>query len=140
VRSAPFPFCATLREGIYREGTSYHYLPLSREVEADPTVVAAIERVLQAHDVDYLLSKIWTTDAFYWEMPGKVRRRREEGCLVVEMEAAAFFAVAHFHSVRFGQVLYGDDVGGAEWDARDWNTHSVRETLFGLAAKACLSL
>jgi len=31
-------------------------------------------------------------------------------------------------------------VGGAEWDARDWNTHSVRETLFWLAAEACLSL
>ncbi len=61
--------------------------------------------------------------------------------LVVEMEAAAFFAVAHFRGVRFGQVLYGgDNVGGAEWDARDWNTHSVRETLFWLAAEACLSL
>jgi len=123
------------------EGTSYHYLPPSREVEADPTVVAAIERVLRAHDVDYLPAKTWTTDAFYRETPGKVRRRREEGCLVVEMEAAAFFAVARFRGVRFGQLLYGgDDVGGAEWDARSWNTHSVRETLFWLAAEACLSL
>jgi uridine phosphorylase len=124
------------------EGTSYHYLPPSREVSADPQAVAAIERVLQARRYPYLTCKTWTTDAFYRETPGRIRARRAEGCLSVEMEAAAFFAVAQFRGVPLGQVLYGgDDVSGDDWDPRGWNLRtSVRARVFWLAAEACLAL
>ena len=124
------------------EGTSYHYLPPSREVLADPQAVAAIEAVLQKHQVPYLLSKAWTTDAFYRETLDKVQRRKAEGCLAVEMEAAAFFAVAQFRGVQFAQLLYGgDDVSSPEWDHRGWQDRSaIREHIFWLAAEACLKL
>lgn len=126
---------------IRDEGTSYHYLPPAREVAASPAAVAAIEATLAAHNVAYVLGKTWTTDAIYRETPGKVRRRRAEGCLTVEMEAAAFFAVARYRDVPFGQMLYGgDDVAAEQWDARGWTTHDVREKLFWLAAEACLKL
>lgn len=124
------------------EGTSYHYLPPSREVGASPAAVAALEAVLRRHEREYLLAKTWTTDAFYRETPGKIRRRRDEGCLTVEMEAAAFFAVAQFRSVTFGQLLYGgDDLGSDTWDGRSWTRQAdVRENVFWLAAEACLML
>jgi len=124
------------------EGTSYHYLAPSREVSASPEGVAAIEQVLQIHRVPYLLGKTWTTDAFYRETPARIRLRRAEGCLTVEMEAAALFAVAHFRGVVLAQVLYGgDDVSGDAWDSRHWDARaSVRERLFWLAAEACLAL
>lgn len=124
------------------DGTSYHYLPPSREVSADSLAVAAIEQALTEHQVEYLLCKTWTTDAIYRETPEKIKRRRAEGCLTVEMESAAFFAIAAFRDVRFGQILYGgDDVGSEEWSSREWNSHaSVREKLFWLAADACLLL
>ena len=123
------------------EGTSYHYLPPSREVEADPRGIVAIETVLRRHDVDYLVGKTWTTDAVYRETRERVQRRRSEGCLTVEMETAAFFAVAKFRGVPVGQILYGgDDLGGTEWDHRDWVTSSNREKVFWLAAEACLEL
>jgi uridine phosphorylase len=124
------------------EGVSYHYLPPAREVHPFPEAVAAIERVLERHKLSYVVGKTWTTDAFYRETPDKVRLRREEGCLTVEMEAAAFFAVARFRNVRLAQMLYGgDDLGGEAWDHRDWvNRGSVREKLFWLAAEACLEL
>ncbi len=124
------------------EGTSYHYLPGGREVAASPAGVSAIEATLSAHNVEYVLTKTWTTDAIYRETPGKVRRRKEEGCLAVEMEAAAFFAVAQFRGVPFAQILYGgDDVGAEEWDSRQWDGHAdVREKLFWLAAEACLRM
>jgi len=124
------------------EGTSYHYLPPAREVEASAEAVAAIERVLKEHGCDYIVSKTWTTDAFYRETPARVRRRRSEGCLTVEMEAAALFAVAQFRGVAFGQMLYGgDDVSGAEWDHRGWQDRgSTRARLLRLAARACLAL
>ena len=124
------------------EGTSYHYAPPSREIEASPQAVAAIEQTLLEHRVPYVKGKTWTTDGFYRETPGKVAQRRAEGCLTVEMEAAAFFAVARFRGVAFGQMLYGgDDVSGDVWDHRDWlSRSSVREQLFWLAAEASLRI
>jgi uridine phosphorylase len=124
------------------EGTSYHYLPPAREVSPTPAAVEAIEAALGAAGVDYLTGKTWTTDAIYRETPGKIARRRDEGCLTVEMEAAAFFAVAQFRGVQFGQILYGgDDVSGQEWDSRHWQKRtSTREKLFWLAAEAALRL
>ncbi|MEO8288361.1 MAG: nucleoside phosphorylase [Chloroflexota bacterium] len=124
------------------DGTSYHYLPPSREVAASPQAVAAIEATLTKHNVDYIVAKTWTTDAIYRETSDKIRLRKQEGCVAVEMEAAAFFAVAQFRGVQMGQLLYGgDDVGGSAWDGRHWQKRSsVREKLFWLAAEACLAL
>lgn len=124
------------------EGTSYHYLPPGREVAASAVAVAAIERVLQQDHVDYVVGKTWTTDAFYRETPARIQRRRAEGCLTVEMEAAALFAVAQFRNVIAGQLLYcGDDVSSDRWDSRHWQSRTpVREKVFWLAAEACLEI
>jgi uridine phosphorylase len=124
------------------EGTSYHYLPPSREVAASAEGTAAIERALRARNVPYVLGKTWTTDAIFRETAGKVQARKAEGCLTVEMEAAAFFAAAQFRGVIFAQMLYGgDDVSGEVWDHRDYMSRlTVREKLFWLAAEACLLL
>jgi uridine phosphorylase len=127
---------------IRDEGTSYHYLPPGREVQANPAAIEAIEATLTEHKVPYLKTKTWTTDAFYRETAGRIQQRKADGCLTVEMEAAAFFAVARFRSVSLGQILYGgDDVGSEQWDSRDWETHTpLREKLFWLAVEACLRL
>jgi uridine phosphorylase len=124
------------------EGTSFHYQPSGRELQADPRGVAALEAVLKAQGLPYLVGKTWTTDAPYRETRDKVDLRRSEGCLTVEMEASALMAVAQFRNVVLGQVLYGgDDLSGEEWDHRDWRSRAdVRENLFWLAAEACLSL
>lgn len=124
------------------EGTSYHYLPPSREVEASQSAIEAIQTTLDRHAVPYLLGKTWTTDGIYRETHARMARRRAEGCLTVEMEAAAFFAVAQFRGTVFGQLLYGgDDLTGEVWDGREWQKDaSTREKLFWLAAEACLLL
>ncbi len=128
---------------IRDEGTSYHYLPPSREVQPHPKATDAIEKVLKENQIPYILGKTWTTDAPYRETFNKVKLRREENCIAVEMEAAAFFAVAKFRGVILGQILYGgDDVSGlGEWDPRDWyRRFDIRERLFWLSAQACLEL
>ncbi len=124
------------------EGTSYHYLPPGREVSASPEGVAAIEQALKADGIDYIVGKTWTTDGIYRETPDKVKLRKEEGCVTVEMEAAAFFAVAQFRGVTFAQILYGgDNLDSDKWDSRHWDKQaSIREKLFWLAAEACLKL
>ena len=124
------------------EGTSYHYLPPAREVAADPEAIAVLEQVLQELQCPYVTGKTWTTDALYRETPDKIRLRRSEGCITVEMETATFFAVAQFRGVKFAQLLYGgDDLSGEQWDSRNWTRQEqVRERLFWLAAEACLRL
>ena len=127
---------------IRDEGTSYHYIKPAREISADPNVVKSIELVLDKHDINYSLVKTWTTDAFYRETVDIVNLRKDEGAFCVEMETAAFLAVAKFRNVKFGQILYGgDDLSGEYWDNRDWqNRHSIREKLVELSAEICLEL
>ena len=124
------------------EGISYHYLPPSREVTANELGVASLVNTLNNRSIPYKVGKTWTTDAPYRETRGKIEKRKEEGCLVVEMEAAGMMAVAQFRSVILGQVLYGgDDLSGDEWDNRDWQSQAnIRENLFWLSADACLTL
>jgi uridine phosphorylase len=124
------------------EGTSYHYLPPSRKVVADEDSVVALIRVLERREVPYLRGTTWTTDACYRETRAAVERHRAEGCLTVEMEAAAFMAVAQFRGVAFAQMLYaGDDLSGVSWDDRSWlSRSSVREQLVWLSAEAALEL
>ncbi|MBV7330834.1 nucleoside phosphorylase [Chloroflexi bacterium TSY] len=124
------------------EGTSYHYLPPAREVEPTSTALTAIEDVLKKRNVEYLLTKTWSTDGFFREAKGKAALRKSEGCLAVEMEAAAMFAVARFRGVELGQLLYsGDSVDPELWEDRDWMSNwTVREMLVALAAEACLAL
>lgn len=124
------------------EGTSYHYLPPSREVAPSAAAVRAIRAALEAHHVPYVTGKTWTTDAIYRETPAKIAQRKAEGCITVEMEMAAFCAVAQFRGVAFGQLLYGgDDVSGDEWDGRQWDgQHSTRERLFWLGVEAAINL
>ena len=127
---------------IRDEGVSYHYLPPSRTVAVDPQALQAIETHLQQQHVPYTKVLTWTTDAFYRETAGKVARRVEEGAATVEMECAAFFAVAQFRGVPCGQILYaGDDLSGSSWQHRDWHTKTdVRRSVFALTVQACLAM
>ncbi|MEM7116023.1 MAG: nucleoside phosphorylase [Chloroflexota bacterium] len=124
------------------EGVSYHYLSPAREVIANQVAAAALATKLKQQGVPHRVGKTWTTAAPYRETPAKIAKRREEGCLTVEMEAASMMAVAEFRDVVFGQVLYcGDDLSGEKWDNRGWQSRAeIREQLFWLCADVCLGL
>jgi len=124
------------------EGTSYHYVRPSREIECNPIALEIIEKHLLALNIPYIKAKTWTTDAFYRETRDKIAIRTSEGCVTVEMEAAAFFAVARFRNVVLGQILYGgDDLSGSVWDGRQWNSRKqIRENLVDLSLEICLLL
>jgi uridine phosphorylase len=126
------------------EGTSYHYVKPARDISTDPLVVKTIEGVLRRHGVTYRVGKTWTTDAFYRETPGRIAKRKAEGCLTVEMECAALLAVAQFRGVAFGQLLAtSDDVSGDTWDSRPGGAVerlSFADKLFWFAVDACMAL
>jgi uridine phosphorylase len=124
------------------EGTSYHYVEAGRTVAPSPAAVQVIEDVLTERGIAHLTGATWTTDAVYRETADKIASRKTEGCLTVEMEAAALFAVAAFRRVALGQILYGgDDVSGLTQDRREaFDRTAIRELLIHLAAEACARL
>ena len=127
---------------IRDEGTSFHYVAPSREIAADEAALVAIKSVLSERNIPFTLGKTWTTDAFYRETPSRIARRKAEGCLTVEMEASALFALAQFRGIAFGQILVcGDDVSGERWDARDTHPQATgMGAVFEVAAEACMRL
>ncbi len=142
-REIQFGKIVVCTNALREEGTSYHYLPPGLAVESDRAATRILVDHLDGTGIAHIQGRTWSTDAFYRETPTKVARRREQGCLTVEMEAAALFAVAQFRGVRLAQMLYGgDDVSGAEWDPRRWSDrrHGIRAELITIALSACRDL
>jgi uridine phosphorylase len=127
---------------IRDEGVSYHYLAPAREVECNPEVVRKIEEDFNKHNIEYIKAKTWTTDSFYRETEKKIKLRTSEGCVTVEMEAAAFFAVAKFRNVKLAQILYGgDDLSDVSWNNRKWHDRAeIRRNLVEISIRVCFSL
>lgn len=132
----------TVTSAIRDEGTSYHYLPPGRDVTADATVAEILSEVAIRRGVPHLRGRTWTTDAMFRETATRVARRRVEGCLAVEMEAAALLSVAIFRRIDFGQYLYAhDDLTGKTWRECDWEkAQETRSLLLDLAAEAALAV
>lgn len=144
--------CGALEEGtegdffiptaaLRQEGTSYHYLPPSREVELSRQAVDAIERTLKSQKLPYRKCKTWTTDGFYRETKEMVSYRKSEGYSVVEMECASMAACAKMRNVIFGQLLFtADSLANIEkHDCRNWG-NSFFNIAMELAFKAALEL
>ena len=101
-----------------------------------------IESTLSEKNIPFLKAKTWTTDAFYRETPLKIAQRKSEGCVTVEMETAAYIAVAQYNNVEFGQILCaGDSLAGEEWDSRCYNKRSdIREFSLRVTLDTCIKM
>jgi uridine phosphorylase len=101
---------------IRDEGTSHHYLPPQREIDADPAVAAALLQALAAQGTTARAGRVWSTDAPYRETGEEVRMHQADGVLGVDMELAALLAVARVRGVRAAGVLVaGDSLAGGTW-------------------------
>lgn len=104
---------------IRDEGTSYHYLPSSDEVELDKQCVEVIENVIKNNKLHYTKGKTWTTDAIFRETRDKVNKRKLQGAITVEMECSAMTVVSKFRGVNFAQLFYAaDNLSQEEYDQR----------------------
>lgn len=125
------------------EGTSYHYLPPSDEIEMNPEIVEKIEKTLSAHGASYVKGKIWTTDAPYRETKGKAEERRRQGCIAVDMECSALAAFARLRGVKYGQFVYAADNLDAEvWQRRGLTVRPISQKaeIFELALECAVRL
>ena len=131
------PTCA-----VRDEGTSYHYLPAEDEIAMDEDVIQIIRRVLEQRNIKYISGKIWTTDAPYRETREKMKRRREAGCIAVDMECSALAAFSRMRGIRYGQFVYAaDNLDADEWQQRGLTVRpaSQKAEIFQIALEcACL--
>ena len=123
------------------EGTSYHYAPPSDEIELDKNLVNKLCKFFDSKNVKYEYGKTWTTDAFYRETRNKVEKRKEAGCICVEMECAGMTAFAKFRGINFVTFFYtGDSLAGEEWN-EGILSHTVlrgKDTLIPLSLEAAI--
>ena len=122
--------CAIIIPGsaVRDEGTSYHYAPASDEIEVNQKYMSIFTGMLDELHVKYIVGKTWSTDAFYRETPEKVKRRKQQGCICVDMECSADAAVARFREKDLVQFFYAaDNLDSEKWDVRSLSNHSKLE-------------
>lgn len=122
-------------EALRDEGTSYHYLAPELPALPSQLMLNHVRDYLRQHDIVHREVKTWTTDAVYRETRPRMEQRLRQGCQAVDMEAAAFFAVAQFRGVDLAQIFYAsDDLSGVQWDSRDFlSRDDARERLLRIA-------
>lgn len=104
---------------IRDEGTSYHYMKSSTEVEVNAKYKKVFEEILKKNNISSVEGKVWTIDAPYRETRKKVLKRKEQGCVCVDMECSAMSAVAKFRDKDFFQFFYAaDNLDSVKWDKR----------------------
>ena len=122
------------------EGTSYHYVPASEEIPIPRAAQLAV--ILGELGIPHVLGKTWTTDAFYRETEGNLRRRIEQGCVCVEMECSALQAVCDFRDLALYPFLYSADSLHGTWARRILGSleKDSRLRYFALAREIALHL
>ena len=66
---------------------------------------------------NYVTGRTWTTYAFYRETMEEIERRRNEGCVAVEMEFSACQAVCDYEGIDLYAFLYrADNVDSDTWE------------------------
>jgi uridine phosphorylase len=90
----PQPCMVLIDRALRGEGTSHAYLSPSSMVGADPDLIERVERAMQDDHVTAIRGTTWTTDAPYRETATSLAVAKDQGAVVVEMEAAALYAFA----------------------------------------------
>lgn len=139
------PHFVLIRRALRDEGTSHHYLPPTAFAEAPRP--GLLDRVAARLRTDWpglivLEGATWTTDAPFRETEAAIAAARAEGCLAVEMEAAALYAfgaACRRPVVCFAHVTnaMGRDEGDFEKGEDDGATDALR--VLGSAARAFLA-
>lgn len=126
-------------ESCRDEGLSYHYAPGAAYMEMKNSGVVA--QYLRSCGVPFAAGRNWTTDAIYRETENNIARRKAEGCISVEMEAAGLQAVADYLGVELYTFFFGGDILGESWDMGDLGgerekvrQHGLLDLALGLAA------
>ncbi len=105
-----------INQAIRDEGTSHHYLPSGKYVQADEDLVQRLSRAIHEHGAACSVGTTWTTDAPYRETREEVQQYQAEGVKTVEMEAAGLFTVGKVRGIPAAAVVVVmDSLASYEW-------------------------
>lgn len=122
------------------EGTSHHYVPSSMWAWPSADLTKAVETALRCRGAQPHVGGAWTIDALYRETAAEARRYRSLGVAVVEMEAAALFAVAAYRGAQAAAVFtVSDSLADLVWRP-EFHREEVGEGLESMFAAACEAL
>jgi uridine phosphorylase len=118
---------------VREEGTSYHYIPESDEIEQDKASLEVLKNEIQKHGLGFIAGKTWTTDAFFRETKSKVEEMKTRGCICVDMECSALIAICKFRNVRFAQFMISFDNLEADHKHRDAYGSLMNDAILDIA-------
>ena len=130
----PIGSTVIVSDAVREEGTSYHYVPASKQVRADPEIATLLEQCALASGLEPAVGSAWTTDAPFRETIGAVSRHRNNGVKVVEMEASAIFAVSHVRGVQSGLLVAVSDELFDSWRPGFQNDDYLNSLIQGVDA------
>jgi len=109
-----------VERAIRDEGTSYHYLPPAKYVEADAELADQLTEAIHARAGTCSRGTTWTTDAPYRETADEIRKYQSEGVKTVEMESAGLFTVGQVRKIPTVSVVVGmDSLAEFRWQVPD---------------------
>jgi len=105
-------------KAIRDEGTSYHYLPPAKYIEADVQLADQLMDAINDRGGNCTCGTTWTTDAPYRETVDEIRQYQSEGVKTVEMESAGLFTVGQVRAISTVSVVIGmDSLSEFRWRA-----------------------
>jgi len=110
-------------EAYRDEGTSYHYAEAGDYIEVK--TADKLSDIMTELKLPHVKGRTWTTDAFFRETRNNMQKRKDEGCLSVEMECASIMAAGQFRGVEVYQFIYAaDNLDATEWEMRSLGSDS----------------
>lgn len=101
---------------IRDDGTSHHYLPPEKFIDASAPLVEKIAGAIRARGKEPTLGATWTTDAPYRETLDEVKQYQSEGVKVVEMESAGLFTIGQVRGLQTASIVIGmDSLAAYRW-------------------------
>ncbi|MCR5462346.1 MAG: nucleoside phosphorylase [bacterium] len=99
------------------EGTSYHYAKANDFIDIKNNNV--IESVCINNNIEYKKGYTWTTDAIYRETKNAIEKRKNDGCICVEMETSALEALCNYNGLNLYVFFITGDILVDAWDRAD---------------------
>lgn len=121
-------------ESYRGEGTSHYFAP----DDNDYITVKNSDKVAKIFEelgVPYVQGRVWTTDVMLRETVGLVERRRQEGCIAVEMELAGVQSICDFYGLEVYDFLESGDVlseSGYEVEGLNAANHNLEKVYIAL--------
>ena len=104
-------------EAYRDEGFSYHYAPADDYITVKNA--ARVAEILEELGLPHVSGRCWTTDALFRETRGNAGKRRDEGCIAVDMECSGIQALCDFKGLEYYTFFYtGDLLDAPKWEQR----------------------